>query len=210
MNPLAGLVQSQFENRGLVLAAVFFILQFALLAIVRVSLGSALGSGFGLIIVRELVSWILLSIAIYILLRAFKGASAKGRFTSVMASYSVVYLVIFVAALLFTLLNYVVLGQGFLQSFSSIGPDSLENLPEMVASSQLPAEGTLTIYLALSLLIGVAALLLTIYVVYAIGQSAKKTSSFSNLIFAVVFMAISILINSNLLEAFQPIMASIT
>tara|TARA_Y100000310_G_scaffold345709_1_gene468631 strand:- start:35911 stop:36543 length:633 start_codon:yes stop_codon:yes gene_type:complete len=191
------IIESQFNNKSTGLGFIFFLLPFILIIAVWALFGFVVDfGGVGIAIVRELLYWIFATVLIYLLLMAFKGKEVKGKFSSIMAAFPVIYLVNFLAALSAVIVVFITI-PGFFEKIASLQGlnPSFEELVSVISSLALPSqEIMLVIWLVLGL-IGVFTFLINFSVFYRIGNLVKKTSIFSNLIFVIVFMGISYLLN---------------
>jgi len=190
-------IESQFNKKNFGIGFGFFLLPFVLIIGAWSLFGFGVDfAGTGIAVVRELIFWVLASLLIYLLLMAFKGKEVQGKFSSIMAAFPVIYFVNFIAALSAILLVFISI-PGFFEKIASLQGlnPSFEELVSVISSMALPSqEIMLLIWLVLGL-IGVFAFLINFSVFYRIGNLVKKTSVFSNLIFVIVFIGLSYLLN---------------
>ena len=106
------IVKSQFENPNLALAFLFIAMPSVLLIAVKLLIGISPDLvQFSLSIAKEIIFVGIVSLALYALLIIVKGKSMHAPFASVFCAYSVIYLVIFVAALIsFILVSFFIAG----------------------------------------------------------------------------------------------------
>ena len=181
-------VSSQFSMPSLPAAAVFFLLPYLFWLIFQLVFGFSVNyPGTGLSVVFAAISWLLSSIVIFFLLAAFKGKAAKGKFFSAMASFSSIYAISAIAGLVIILMVHAAI-PGFVPKLAELQGQgvSLGQMVSVVSALALPSREILAvIFLAVAAII-LAAACLDFYVVYRIFASAKETSKFSNLVFAVI------------------------
>jgi len=200
MQLFRSLIDSQFNNSKVGLGIVFFLLPFIFIFAVWMVFGIAVNyAGFFISIVRELVYWGLATLLLFILLMAFKGKEVKGKFSSIMAAFSITYLINFLAAILTMIVIFISI-PGFFSKISSLQGRTLtfEQLVSVVSSLALPSVEIQIMIFVVLLVIGLVALLSGLHVFYRIGNLVKKTSGFSNLLFLVVFLGLAFLLNSAL------------
>lgn len=200
MQIFRGLIDSQFDKSKVGLGFVFFLLPFILIFALWMMFGIAVNyASFAISMIRELVYWVLASLLLFVLLMAFKGKEVKGRFSSIMAAFSVTYLITFLAAVLTMIVIFISI-PGFFSKISSLqGRDlTFDQLVSVMSSLALPSvEIQILVFVAL-LVIGLVAILSGLHVFYRIGNLVKQTTGFSNLLFLVVFLGLAFLLNSTL------------
>ena len=141
MQIFRGLIDSQFNRSKLGLGIVFFLLPFILIFALWIMFGITVNyAGFAISIVSELVYWVLASLLLFVLLMAFKGKEVKGRFSSIMAAFSVTYLITFLAAVLTMIVIFISI-PGFFSKISSLqGRDlTFDQLVSVMSSLALPS-----------------------------------------------------------------------
>ena len=198
MGLIKPIVDSQFEKASLGLGFVFFLLPFILLAGISMFIGTGVNAiELLLAITKELVFWILASVVLFILLIAFKGKEANGKFKNVMAAFSSIYLVSFALSFLSYLLVYIFI-PGFFQKILSLKAKSpnFDEIVSSIGSMALPSQEILILLFVLLLGIGIVAVLLGLYVIYRTGTLVRKTSAFSNSVFVIVFLGLAFLLVS--------------
>ena len=191
---LRSLVESQFTGSRLGRAVLFFLLPTILWAVFSLAFALAINpQGLALSIGLGLLSWVAISLALFVLVRLFKGKDAKVRFSSVLAAFSVNYLIAAVAGLFVIALIFVSF-PGFFQKVSSLQGQDLtqEQMASVVSSLALPGDAMFFIIFAAISLILLGAGIACVAVLYRIGSLAKETSRFSNLVFAVLSLGIII------------------
>ncbi len=191
---LRSLVESQFNGARLGRAVLFFLLPTILWAVFSLAFGLAINvQGLALSIGLGALSWIAVSLALFVLVRLFKGKDSKVRFSSVLAAFSVNYLIAAIAGLLAIALIFITV-PGFFQKLSFLQGQSLttEQMASVVGSLALPGDAVFLAVFAIIFLILIGAGIACVAVLYRIGSLAKETSRFSNLVFAVLSLGIII------------------
>jgi len=194
---VSNIVKSQFENKRIGRGILFFALPFILILLIWLIFGFSIDFvGLVLGIVRDAVYWVLASVLMYIVMIAFKGGAVGKKFSSILASFSTIYLVTFIAGLLMFLLIFVAI-PGFFQKVTSLqGVDiTFDQLVSVISSLALPSQEIMLVMWFILGLIALGAVLMNFYVFYQIGNLVKKTTIFSNLVFVVVFIGLSFLLS---------------
>jgi len=192
------IIDSQFEKASLGLGFVFFLLPFVLLAGLSMFIGTGVNALELLLATgKELVFWILASVVLFVLLLAFKGKEVHGKFKSVMAAFSSIYLLSFIASF-FSYLFVFIFVPGFFQKILSLKArnPSFDEIVSAMGSMALPSQEITILLFALLLGIGIVAVLLGLYTIYRIGNLVRKTSAFSNSVFVIVFLGLAFLLVS--------------
>ena len=195
---LSPIIDSQFNESKVGKGILFFLLPFLLL------LGFSLFIGINvnfvellLAIVKEFAYWIFASIVLFVLLIAFKGKEVHGKFSSIMAGFSVTFLVNFVMALLSFLVVFLAIPNFFRKIATLQGKElSFEQILSVINSMAMPSQEIVIILFILLLAIGIIAVISNLFVVYKIGNLVRKTTAFSNWVFVIVYFGLSFLINS--------------
>jgi len=199
---LRGLVSSQFENRNIGLGFLFVLLPIALLSMLPVIFGLSLDLPAVIFFaVRDIVYWILASVLMYLLLLAFKGQSASGRLPSVMSAYAVNSLIIFIAGLLMFLAFLIAVPSLFTTIASLEGIITPAELAVAISGIPIPSDAVLWTLLMFLLVLGIVTIFCGLYVIFKIGNLVRDSGRFSNWVFVVVFLGLSILLNYVLNEA---------
>jgi len=213
LNPLKSLILRFYEKPSMPLALFFLLLPWVFNSVLSVillglgDLGSVIGAAI-LFIVWDLVLWLFVGIALYLVLRGLKGAEIKGKLTGVLTALAFVLFVprigswvaSFVLFLVLLLIAPSILSnmQPLVEAMSS-GASSAE-VAAMIESlaPQIPnsAQFLLSIGLIGAIVITVLAVLLGLYLLYALISITKKSNVFKNIIIFVLALGFYILIIS--------------
>ena len=191
------LVDSQFKSAKMGKGFLFFLLPTVLSLIVFLLSGFTIDIIiFGASFVRELVYYLTAGLLLYILLIVFKGKGAKLSFKAVLSAFSVTYLVTFVASLLLTIVIFISV-PGFFSAIARLQAQqaSFDQAIAAIYALNIPTGILLWVVYFIFFVVILGAVLANLGVIYRIGQLARKTSSFSNVVFVVLFLALSYLLS---------------
>lgn len=197
MNPLHGLVESQFRKPNLLLALVFVVSPFLYSILFSIVFGfEANYTQLGIAMLRALAFWVLAGLLMYVLLTAFKGRETKGKFRSIISVLSINSLITTVVSALFTVIIFVAI-PGFIQKIASLQGKyvAFDQMLAVVKSLALPSTPVLLLMAFIMLVVGVASIAAVVYVLYKTGQMVKRTGPFSNIVFVVVFSVLSFMLD---------------
>lgn len=193
---LKALVETQFNGARLGLSVLFFLLPTILWSAFLLAFGFTLNwQGIGLSVALGAVNWAAVSFVL-LLLKAFKGRGSKAGFSQVLSALSVNYLIAAAVGLIVFLLVFISV-PGFLEKVSSLqGKDvTQQEMVSVVESLALPSDVVLLVVFALIGLVVLAGWIAGVYVLYRIGQLARETSRFSNWVFTVLGMGLTLAVH---------------
>jgi len=202
MNPVGNLVKSQFENKNMGVAAIFFLLPFIMQFFFWFVFGvQADFAGFFVrTVIPALLTWVISAIAFYILLLGFKGKSARGTFSPVLCALPVFNLVYFFGFLVMSVIFFFAVPQFFQKRGLSV--QEVSSISYSIASNPQLIHWLLLI---MGILVGLGVIASYFYIAAKIGKLVADTGAFSNAVLVVVFAAISFIIFSILTIAFAAI-----